>query len=148
MAENDMLKRYLEAGMAFTQMTRSRAEAIVKDFVHAGEVQREQAQDRVEELVERSRKNTDALLALVRKEIRAQLDERGIGRGGRRTGSSTSSATKKAASATKTTAKKAVKKTAGAKKAATTVKKSAAKKAGAKKAGAKKAATKKAAKKA
>jgi polyhydroxyalkanoate synthesis regulator phasin len=143
MAENDMLKRYLEAGMAFTQMTRSRAEAIVKDLVHAGEVQREQAQDRVEELVERSRKNTDALLALVRKEIRAQLDERGIGRGGRRAASAASSTAKKATSATKSTAKKAATKTAGAKKTA-----SSAKKTTAKKAGAKKAATKKAAKKA
>jgi polyhydroxyalkanoate synthesis regulator phasin len=144
MAENDMLKRYLEAGMAFTQMTRTRAEAIVKDLVHAGDVQREQAQDRVEELVERSRKNTDALLAMVRKEIRSQLKEFGIsGPRGRSTGVSASAAS---------TAKKA---TTSAKKASTSAKKSASKAAGATKKTAKKAAkktakktTKKAAKKA
>ncbi|MEY2477519.1 MAG: hypothetical protein QOG87_2834, partial [Actinomycetota bacterium] len=45
MAQNDMLRRYLDAGMAFTQLTRARAEAIVKDLVKAGELQREQTQD-------------------------------------------------------------------------------------------------------
>jgi polyhydroxyalkanoate synthesis regulator phasin len=121
MAENDILKRYLEAGMAFTQMTRTRAEAIVKDLVHAGDVQREQAQDRVEELVERSRKNTDALLALVRKEIRSQLKEFGITSAGRGRSAATSSGAaspvKKAATSAKkasTSAKKTTTKAAGA----------------------------------
>lgn len=75
-----MLKRYLDAGLAFTQMTRSRAEAIVKDLVKAGEIQREQTQDRVEELVERSRKNTEQLVELVRKEIGSQLRQIGVSR--------------------------------------------------------------------
>lgn len=78
MAENDMLRRYLDAGMAFTQLTRARAEAIVKDLVRAGELQREQTQDRVEDLLERSRKNTDQLRDLVRKEIREQLAAIGL----------------------------------------------------------------------
>jgi polyhydroxyalkanoate synthesis regulator phasin len=78
MAQNDMLRRYLDAGMAFTQLTRARAEGIVKDLVKAGEVQREQTQDRVEDLLERSRKNTDALRDLVRKEIREQLASIGL----------------------------------------------------------------------
>ena len=37
MAKNPLIKRYLDAGMAFTQMTQSRAEAIVKDLVKQGE---------------------------------------------------------------------------------------------------------------
>lgn len=78
MAENDMLRRYLDAGMAFTQLTRARAEAIVKDLVRAGELQREQTQDRVEDLLERSRKNTDQLRDLVRKEIREQFAAIGL----------------------------------------------------------------------
>ena len=78
MAENDMLKRYLDAGMAFTDLTRKRAEAIVKDLVKAGELQREQTQDRVEEILERSRKNTERLLDLVRKEISDQLSSLGL----------------------------------------------------------------------
>jgi polyhydroxyalkanoate synthesis regulator phasin len=78
MAQNDMLKRYLDAGMAFTQLTRARAEAIVKDLVKAGELQREQTQERVDDLLERSRKNTDQLRELVRKEIREQLSSIGL----------------------------------------------------------------------
>jgi polyhydroxyalkanoate synthesis regulator phasin len=78
MAQNDMLKRYLDAGLAFTQMTRERADAIVKDLVKAGEIQREQAQERVEDLVERSRRNTEQLVELVRKEITAQIRQLGV----------------------------------------------------------------------
>lgn len=74
----ETLKRYLDAGMAFTQMTRDRAEAIVKELVKAGEVQREQAQERVEELVDRGRRSSDALLEVVRKEIAKQLAGMGL----------------------------------------------------------------------
>ncbi len=78
MPQNDRLKRYADAGASFTQITRKRAEAIVKDLVKAGEVQREQAQERVDELVERSRKNTEALVGMIRKETAAQLGVLGI----------------------------------------------------------------------
>lgn len=73
MAQNQLLKRYLDAGMHFTQMTQQRAEAIVKDLVKAGEVQAEQAQSAVGDLVERSRKNTDRLVSQIRKEVRNQM---------------------------------------------------------------------------
>ena len=59
-------------------MTRSRAEGIVKDLVKAGEVQQKQAQKNVDDLVERSRKNTEQLLELIRKEISTQLSSIGI----------------------------------------------------------------------
>src|SRR5687768_5066764 len=78
MPQNDLLKRYLEAGAQFTQMTRDRAEAIVKELVKAGELQREQAQERVEELVDRSRKNTEQLVDLIRHEIADQLGSLGL----------------------------------------------------------------------
>jgi polyhydroxyalkanoate synthesis regulator phasin len=78
MPQNDMLKRYLDAGVAFTQMTRSRAESIVKDLVKAGELQQKQAQKQVDDLVERSRKNTEQLVELIRKEITSQLASVGI----------------------------------------------------------------------
>ena len=73
MAQNQLLRRYLDAGMQFTQMTQQRAEAIVRDLVKAGELQAEQAQSTVSELVDRSRKNTDRLLDQVRSEVRKQL---------------------------------------------------------------------------
>src|SRR6478672_906140 len=78
MPQNDMLKRYLDAGMAFTQMTRSRAEGIVKDLVKAGELQQKQAQKQVDDLVERSRKNTEQLVELIRGEITSQLSAMGL----------------------------------------------------------------------
>src|SRR2546423_7343546 len=78
MPQNDMLRRYLDAGMAFTQMTRDRAESIVKDLVKAGEVQQKQAQKRVDELMERSRSNTEQMIDLVRKEIMSQLSSMGL----------------------------------------------------------------------
>ena len=78
MAQSDLLKRYLDAGLSFSQMTRARAEAIIKDLVKAGEVQREQTQERVDELVERSRKNTEQFLGLIRKEVARQLSVLGI----------------------------------------------------------------------
>ena len=73
-----MLRRYLDAGIAFTQMTRARAEAIVKDLVKTGEVQRDQAQKNVDDLVDRSRKNTEQLLEIIRTEIRNQFQSLGL----------------------------------------------------------------------
>ena len=38
MPENDVFKRYLDAGLAFTQITRAKAEELVKEWVKAGEL--------------------------------------------------------------------------------------------------------------
>ena len=73
MPQNELFKRYLEAGMQFSQMTRERAEAIVRDLVKAGEVQAEQTQTMVTEVLERSRKNTERFVEQVQAEVRKQL---------------------------------------------------------------------------
>jgi polyhydroxyalkanoate synthesis regulator phasin len=78
MAQNDLIKRYLDAGAAFTALTQARAEAIVKDLVKAGEVQTDQAQKVVTELVERSRKNSERVLDTIRKEVRSQVSNLGL----------------------------------------------------------------------
>lgn len=78
MAEADPLRRYVEAGIAFTQLTKAKAEAMVRELVKAGDVQREQAQDRVDELLDRHRKNTEGLVALVRREMAQQLSSMGF----------------------------------------------------------------------
>ena len=78
MAQTDTLKRYLDAGIAFTAMTQSRAEAIVKDLVKAGEVQSDAAGAVVLDLVDRSRKNTEKLLSQVRAEVRDQVKNLGL----------------------------------------------------------------------
>jgi polyhydroxyalkanoate synthesis regulator phasin len=134
MPENDALKRYLDAGIAFTQMTRSKAEEWVQQWVSAGEVGRDQAQQRVDELVERSRKNTEQFLDVVRKEIANQLQALGIATKAdladlekrmRAQGTAKPAAGSTATgTAKKATAKKATKKTT-AKKAAATTKKAA-----------------------
>src|SRR5688500_8497527 len=112
MAENDMLRRYLDAGIAFTQMTAERAENIVRDLVKAGEVQTEQAQQLVEEVLDRSRQNSERLLELVRNEITQQVSNLGLASRDdverlvrRLTGGG--AATKKKTAAKKTAAKKA-----------------------------------------
>src|SRR5215210_5840558 len=66
MAENDLLKRFLDAGVAFTQMTQKRAEEIVNELVRSGEMRTEQAQTMVQELVDRSRQNTERFIEQVR----------------------------------------------------------------------------------
>ena len=78
MAQTDMLKRYLDAGIAFTKMTQERAEAIVRDLVGAGEVGADQASTAVQDLLERSRENTERLFETVRAEINTQIGNLGL----------------------------------------------------------------------
>jgi 4-nitrophenyl phosphatase len=78
MPQNDILKRFLDAGIAFTAMTQARAEAIVRDLVSAGEVQAEQVQTIVTELVDRSRENTERFREQVRNEVRDQVRALGL----------------------------------------------------------------------
>ncbi len=158
-------KHYLDVGAAFSQMTRARAEELVQELVGSGEVQRKEAQAKVEELIDRSRKSSEALIGVVRSEVRAQLDALGVhsvedlarqvatllgrssadmtgGAGGAWSGTTTSRGSSGAAApAKKTAAKKAApaKKTA-AKKAAPAKKTAAKQAAPAKKTAAKKAA--------
>lgn len=147
MADSNILKRFLDAGVAFTEMTQARAEAIVKDLVSAGEVQTNQAQAAVTDLLQRSRENTERLLDQVRSDIRSQVESMGlatkvdIGRlerlistlGGtrRKSKKTTASTSTRATTAKRSTAKKATAKKATAKK--TTAKKATAKKTTAKK---------------
>lgn len=156
----DPLQKYLDAGIAFTNLTRARAEKLVSELVQSGAF-RGDARAKVDELIERSRKSQEALFAEVRHEVDRQLEHLGItnledlakqvaaligrtadaGRGatggGRTTKKRTTTKKPAAKSAKKTAAKKAAAKksparTSAAKKAAT--KKSATKKATATKA--------------
>jgi polyhydroxyalkanoate synthesis regulator phasin len=160
MANKDSFQRYLDAGIAFTNLTRARAEELVSELVQSGEF-RGDARAKVDELIERSRKSQEALFAQVRQEVDRQLENMGItnledlakqvasliGRTAEAGRAATSSrATAKKTATKKAPAKKSAAKKSAAKKAATKkspAKKSAAKKAPAKKSAAKKAATKK-----
>ncbi len=138
MAQNEAIRRYLDTGVQFTQMTQARAEAIVKDLVKAGELQTEQAQAAVSDLLDRSRRNADKFVEQVRKEVRSQVSNLGlatqddIARLERKIASMSSSSRK--APAKKAATRKAPARKAAAKRTAAT--KSAAKKSAAKKSGA------------
>jgi hypothetical protein len=148
MATNDSFQRYIDAGIAFTNMTRKKAEEFVSELVKNGDIQTDEARARVDELLDRGRQGTEMIVSSVRAEVSRQLGAVGItsledlanqvatllGR----PGTQAKKAPAKKAPAKKTAAKKApAKKTAAAKKAP-------AKKAPAKKAAAKKTAAKKA----
>jgi len=152
MATNDPLQRYIDAGIAFTNMTRKKAEELVSELVKNGDIQTDEARARVDELLERGRKGTEMIVSAVRAEVSRQLGAVGItsledladqvavllGRPGtqsKKTGAKKTAAKK--APAKKTAAKKTAAKKAPAKKAP--AKKTAAKKTAAKKTAAKKA---------
>jgi polyhydroxyalkanoate synthesis regulator phasin len=129
MAASDPWKRYLDAGLEITSLTRKRAEAIVRELVKAGEVQRHDAQKRVEELLDRSRQVRETVSELVRDEVQRQMKTLGLVR---EPAQKPAAETTKSSTATKTgsgAAKKATgtaKKTTGAaKKAAGAAKKKA-----------------------
>ncbi len=132
----DGFQRYLDAGVNFTNLTRARAEELVHELVKNGELQRNEARAKVDELIERSRKSREALVSQVRHEVNRQLDGIGI-TNIEDLAKQVAGLLQRTAGAGKAAAKKAPAKKAPAKKAA-------AKKAPAKKAPAKKAAAKKA----
>ncbi len=73
MASNERIRKYLDAGTVIGQVSRGRAEEIVRELVNAGDIQRNQAQEWVDNLVERSRKSSEQVLELVRHEVASQL---------------------------------------------------------------------------
>jgi polyhydroxyalkanoate synthesis regulator phasin len=126
-------------------MTQARAEDLVRDLVRAGEVQAEQAQTVIDELVDRSRRNSERLIDAVRTEIRQQMASLGLA-----TKSDVERLERRIADASPARAsRKATSRTAPARKATKTTKaaaKSGGRKAGARKASAKEAGAKKATK--
>ena len=153
MANNDPLQRYIDAGIAFTDMTRRKAEELVSELVKNGDIQTDEARARVDEILERGRHGTEIIVSAVRSEVSRQLGSVGISSLedlanqvatllGRSTSSATRAPATKRGPSAKAAAKKAPAKRAPAKK--TAAKKTAAKKAPAKKTAAKKTAAKRA----
>src|SRR5271156_2868636 len=75
MASNERIRKYLDAGSVLGQVSRGRAEEIVRELVNAGDIQRGQAQEWVDSLVDRSRKSSEQILELVRHEVATQLSK-------------------------------------------------------------------------
>jgi polyhydroxyalkanoate synthesis regulator phasin len=69
----DVVRKYLDAGVTYAQVTREKAEEVINDLVKAGEVRAEEAQAAVKGLVDQSRKRSEALSERIRNEVRDQL---------------------------------------------------------------------------
>ncbi|HEX7442739.1 MAG TPA: hypothetical protein VF320_02570, partial [Acidimicrobiales bacterium] len=78
MANNDALQRYIDAGIAFTNMTRKKAEELVSELVKNGDIQTDEAKARVDDLVDRGRRGTEVIVTAVRSEVSRQLGAVGI----------------------------------------------------------------------
>ncbi len=78
MATKDGFQKYLDAGIAFTALTRARAEELVHELVQSGEFQSDDARAKVEELIGMARKGREVLVAQVRSEVARQMDSAGI----------------------------------------------------------------------
>jgi polyhydroxyalkanoate synthesis regulator phasin len=126
----DELRRWALMGSGVAELTRNRAEQIVKDMVAAGDVKRKQGSKVVKDLMETSKANRQEFLKIVRSEIQGQIQNLGLAtqrdlerleRRVARLESSVSSARKKN-TARKTTAKKSTTRKTTAKK--TTARKS------------------------
>jgi polyhydroxyalkanoate synthesis regulator phasin len=77
-ATRDDVQKYLDAGIAFTNLTRTRAEELVGELVNSGVFQSGDAWAKVDELIERSRKGSEQLVTQVRAEVANQLRAKGI----------------------------------------------------------------------
>ena len=74
----DELRRMALIGSGVAELTKARAEQIVKDLVKRGEVGREQASQVVKDLMDRSKDNRKEIGAFVRGEIRSQIESLGL----------------------------------------------------------------------
>ncbi|HEX2057238.1 MAG TPA: phasin family protein [Actinomycetota bacterium] len=74
----DELRRMALFGSGVAELTRYRAEQMVKDLVKAGDLRREQAQSAVRDMLTLARENRKELLGLVRAEIRDQISNLGV----------------------------------------------------------------------
>lgn len=75
---NSAVQRYIDAASGLTELTRSKAEQIVKQLVRSGEAAGDQVGELVEDLVERQRQNREAISSLVRNETTKAVRSMGL----------------------------------------------------------------------
>jgi diacylglycerol O-acyltransferase / wax synthase len=68
-----ILKRLLDTGAQFTEVSQKNAEKIVAEFVKAGDMRRKDAEKTVQQLVERGRATTEHVIGLIQSEVSKQL---------------------------------------------------------------------------
>ncbi len=79
MPEDDGWQRYVDAASALAQLARARVEEIARDLRASGATEGEQARQRADDLLERSRSVVDEVVDVVRTEVTRQLETLGLG---------------------------------------------------------------------
>jgi polyhydroxyalkanoate synthesis regulator phasin len=74
----DEIRRMALVTSGIVELTRNRAESIVRDLISSGDLPGGQAGQTVKELMERSRQNPREIMNLVRGEIRGQIEALGV----------------------------------------------------------------------
>ncbi len=74
----DEIRRMALITSGVVELTRNRAEAIVRDLIKSGDLSGGQATQAVKDLMERSKQNRDEILNLIRSEIRNQTESIGL----------------------------------------------------------------------
>lgn len=71
----DNLRRYIEAATSLSEITRSKAESLVRELASAGEIERSRRKEWVDTLVKDSRQRSERLMAEIREEVHRQVSE-------------------------------------------------------------------------
>ena len=75
MAPNPVLKKMLDAGMQFTEMSQKQAEKIVKEFVKSGQARKKDSEELVRQMVDRGRGLSEQVVAAVQAELAKQMNK-------------------------------------------------------------------------
>jgi polyhydroxyalkanoate synthesis regulator phasin len=78
MAQAPDWKQLIEAGMQFTELRRAQARRIAQELASQGQIARDQVASTVDELIDLSRRRTEALTSIVRQEVQRQLGSLGL----------------------------------------------------------------------
>jgi polyhydroxyalkanoate synthesis regulator phasin len=73
-----LLEKGFLAGIGLLSMTREKAQKIVDELTHEGELQRSEVKEWVDQLSDRGEEERQALRKLIRDEIKKVLDETGL----------------------------------------------------------------------
>ena len=73
-----LLEKGLLAGIGLLSMTREKAQKIIDDLSHEGEVQKSEVKQWVDKLSDRGEEERQALRKLIRDEMKKVLDEMGL----------------------------------------------------------------------
>jgi polyhydroxyalkanoate synthesis regulator phasin len=67
------IKKFIEAGVQFSEMSRDKAEEIVRKMVKSGDLRAKDAEQTIQTLVDRGRETTERIAAGVQAEVAKQL---------------------------------------------------------------------------